>query len=99
MLFEGTGQTQEFDNGTGLTSSRFAPGADDLLHHIYIEIFDPLGGNPFGGGADPVTIEAFADGSSTPFLKYTRPDEFADNYISFVGEGGRRSRDKVVRMR
>jgi hypothetical protein len=97
LLFRGTGETQANDRGTLLTSTNFAPGVDDLYHHIRLELFDPLGKNPFDGGNHPVVIRAFADGSATPFFSYTRPTAFTSNYLSFVGEGEGGGGDGVVR--
>jgi hypothetical protein len=97
LLFFGTGITQAFDRGTMLPSDEFAPGVDDVFHHIRIEIFDPSGGNPFDGGNHPVVIRAFSDGSNTPYFTYTRSTAFTSNYISFAGYGEGSGGDGVVR--
>ena len=97
MLFRGNGATQAFDNGTNLGVGAFAPGNDDLFHHILIQIVDPLDGNPFNGSASAISILAFADGSAFPFFSYVRPNNFTSNYVSFVGEGEGSGGDGVVR--
>lgn len=96
LLFAGNGTTQTFDAGTPVLSSSFFPSADDAFHHIRIDIFDALDGDPFDGVGD-ASIRAYADGETTPFLDYERGGAFTDNFITFFGLGEGAGGDGVVR--
>ena len=81
LLFRGDGMFHAFDNGVFLGQDSFIPEADDIFHHIRIEMIDSLDGNPFDGSGSPVTVRAFADGSLDPFFTHIRSDGFSSNFI------------------
>jgi hypothetical protein len=85
ILFRDDGRIQAFDGATVVTPNpeptyTSAPGG---VHHIELLITD-ADGNPFDGSGD-TTIEAFADGSTTPSFSFTKAGGYSDNFINFQG--------------
>ena len=96
LLFRGDGRTQAFNNGSDLGQGRYAPAADDDVHHIRIEVYDPTDGNPFDGSG-PAVILAYADGSPDPFFAFERAGGFVSNYLSLISYGEGSGGDGIVR--
>jgi len=84
ILFKPDGVYEAYDGGVGVGSASYtaSPGTNSIL----IEISD-TDGNPWDG-VGSTTIDVYADGSSTPFLSYTKAaGGYTDNYITLQAFG------------
>lgn len=80
ILFREGGAFQAFDGNTSIASGTAFTGAG--FHAIRIDV------ETYAFDGSPATILAFADGSVTPFLTFSKPGGFTDNFITLGGQSG-----------
>jgi ribosomal protein L34E len=80
ILFRDGGEFQAFDGNTSVASGAAftGPGFHAIRIDVETEAFD----------GSPATILAFADSSDTPFLTYSKPGGFTDNFVTLGGYSG-----------
>jgi len=85
ILFKDTGSYETFGGGTNgsFPPDHTGPNAVDS-HHYEIRITGIDDGNPWDGVGNAL-VEMFRDNSETPFLSFTRPGGYVDNYITLQG--------------
>jgi hypothetical protein len=92
VLFYGESSNLELA-GRAVIHSNGIPVATNLYasdpsgyHNVLVKLIGLGDGNPFDG-VGPTTMELHVNGSSTPFMTYTVPSGFTNNYIVFEGAG------------
>ncbi len=88
LLIRGNGQFQAFDGGTDVGNGPII-GVGTLagkLQHVELRMSDPTDGNPFDG-VGQTTIDAYLNGSATPFYSFTKTGGgYTNNFINFQSD-------------